>query len=256
MIDSKSSTNGKSNSSEEESQHVVYVLEERELAKHRLCHLKDSYDEYLTTYNQYLIQHKLIIALCGVVILFGIVIAFLKIVGKEDLLYSFKAIQSYFVSLVSVGSIVAFGGKFLFSDKKPPTGNTKCDPKNDAIRLCIKGELGEKIDDTTKKLVRRKINLGRAKSMQTIWATLSSIVVLFLVGVDYYGFLPGKYLSIGLDCFLSLTGIYFLICACIFYCILSYPREEVEKNNFILYFFVIPCAFLGVLWKRTMIMIR
>ena len=79
------------------------MLEQRELAKHRLRQLKDSFEAYTAVYNNYLQRHYLILALCSVVILIGIIIVFLKLVGKESLLNTFKAIQSSFASVVSGG---------------------------------------------------------------------------------------------------------------------------------------------------------
>src|SRR3954451_8339037 len=111
--DSKSSLKGKSDSSKDETQKIqdeqpktpddpqfILELEARELAKHRLRHLKDSFEEYISVYDNYLQRHYLIVALCGVVILIGVVIIILKVEGKESLLNSFKAIQSSFASLI------------------------------------------------------------------------------------------------------------------------------------------------------------
>ncbi|RIA81252.1 hypothetical protein C1645_790831 [Glomus cerebriforme] len=245
MADSKSSVKRKSDSSKDEPQQIhIIELEAQELAKHRLRHLKDSFEEYNSLYKDYLQRHYLIISLCGVVSLFGIVIVFLKAEGKESLLYSFKALQSSFASLISGGSIIAFGSSILFPDKKASSDDSKDEPKVDAIRLCIERDLGEILDKTTKKLREKKDNLERAKSWQSIWAILGSIVVLFLVGIDFFGFLPDvKYIDIGLDCFLSLTGVYFLSCACILNSVLSNPIEKLEKNHLILFFLVIPCAY-------------
>ncbi len=243
MIDSKSSVKGKSDSSKDEPQQIL-ELEAQELAKHRLRHLKDSFEEYNDVYTNYLHRHYLIVSLCGVVILFGIIIFFLKAKGKESLLHSFKALQSSFASLISGGSIIGFGSRIFFSNKKT-SDDSKDEPKKEAIRLCIKGNLGEKLDKTTKKLLDKKGNLERAMSWQSIWAIFGSIVVLFLVGIDFFGFLPNiKYIDMGLDVVLSVTGVCFSYCACVLQSVLSEPIEELEKSRLKLFFTVIPCAWM------------
>lgn len=237
MSDSNDSDSNKS-------QHQIQVLEANELARCRLHYLKKSFKQYNSLYEGYLHQHYLFVTLSGVVVLFGFIIIFLKFEGQQSLLYSFKFIQSGFASVVSGGGIIGFGSTILFSKNGASDGSTKDEFKDEAIRLCVERDLGEKIDKTTKKLREKKYALQTAKSWQAIWSIYASIIVLILVGIDFFGFLPDiEYIDIGLDLLLSLGGMYFFGCVCMLYILLSTPRDKLEKNRFILYVFVVPCAF-------------
>ncbi|PKY55289.1 hypothetical protein RhiirA4_474634 [Rhizophagus irregularis] len=237
------SENGKSDSSDSSKNGPLEIdkLEARELAKHRLRQLTESNDEYRSLYDCFLQWHYLIVSVCGVVALFGITIAILKLMEKEILLDVFRLLQSSFASIISGGSIIALGSSYFFFDNDKD--ESKNEPKDEVIQLCMKGDLGEKLETTTMTLREKKNDLEQAMSWQSIWAIHASIAVLLLVGIDYFGLLPDiKYLDVGLDFLLSLTGIYYLFCECILKSVLSNPREELEQNHLILFLFVIPCA--------------
>ncbi|POG74281.1 hypothetical protein GLOIN_2v1873721 [Rhizophagus irregularis DAOM 181602=DAOM 197198] len=207
------SENGKSDSSDSSKNGPLEIdkLEARELAKHRLRQLTESNDEYRSLYDCFLQWHYLIVSVCGVVALFGITIAILKLMEKEILLDVFRLLQSSFASIISGGSIIALGSSYFFFDNDKD--ESKNEPKDEVIQLCMKGDLGEKLETTTMTLREKRNDLEQAMSWQSIWAIHASIVVLLLVGIDYFGLLPDiKYLDVGLDFLLSLTGIYYLFC--------------------------------------------
>jgi hypothetical protein len=245
MADLKSSANENSNSdSNENESQQIYVLEAQELAKYRLRHLKQSFDEYVSSLESYTQRHYLIVAVCCVVIFFGFIIVILKLEGKESLLYNFQAIQSFSASLISGGSLAVYGSSILFSrDKKEEADESKNEPKNEAIQLCTERELGRKIDKTTKKLRDKKNSLEVAKAWQSIWLSIASVAVLILVGFDFFSLLPDiKYFDIGLDLFISLIGSYLLYGISVLFAVLTNPREKSEEYHFSLFFIVIPCA--------------
>ncbi|CAG8552432.1 9090_t:CDS:1 [Racocetra fulgida] len=225
---------------------TIHALEEEELAKHLLRHLKDVYEEYLDIFDKFLKRHYLIVALSGVVTLFGIVILVLKFYGMEGLLYSFKAVQSSFASLVSGGSIIAFGGSFLFTSSEKPTIDVQeNDPKDGAIKLCIERRLWEKLEETIKKLRKKRELLETVLGYQAFWSVMASIVVLILVGADFLGLYPDNiYVGIGLNCLLSLAGIYFIYCAFRLYSVVSTPRKVLQRNRWVFFLFVVPCSLM------------
>src|SRR5436305_10497437 len=76
----------------------------RELDRFRLRLLNESFEEYLSVHSGYMLRYYIIIVLCGTMIILGIIIAVLKIEGKENLSEKFKTIQSSFASIISGGS--------------------------------------------------------------------------------------------------------------------------------------------------------
>ncbi|CAG8663551.1 4165_t:CDS:2 [Rhizophagus irregularis] len=162
-------------------------------------------------------------------------------------------LQSSFASLSSGAGIIAYGSDIFFPKKKAraneskdePNDGPNDEPKAEVIRLSIERNLGEKLDRTTNKLRDKRHDLEKAMSWLSIWAIFASIIILLLVGIDFFGLLPDiKYLDIGLDLFLSITGAYCLFCTHTLKTVLTSPRGKLESSHLILFVFVIPCASL------------
>ncbi|RGB33742.1 hypothetical protein C1646_669105 [Rhizophagus diaphanus] len=176
------SENGKSDSSDSSKNEPLEIdkLEAQELAKHRIRHLIESNEEYCSLYDCFLQWHYLIVSVCGVVALFGIIIAILKFMEKEILLDGFRLLQSSFASIISGGGIIALGSNYFFLNKDKD--ESKSEPKDEVIQLYFFGLL-----------------------------------------------LDIKYLDVGLDILLSLTGIYYLVCECILKPYASKDRHWIKE---------------------------
>jgi hypothetical protein len=220
-------------------------LSETEYIPQFLRKLKKISDEYKSLFDKCLYRNKLIAVFCGVVVLSGTIIIFLKIEERETLLHSFQAIRS-FASLIS-GSSIAFGISIL--SKRPTTPEVAENyPDKNIIDRCVKTKLIGKLIDMCKELRKKKEILEHANFWQTTWAIIYSIITLILFGIDFFGFSSSKYQYSGvwIDCFLSLASIYFMCCVCVLYSILTFPPENIAKRNRLtLVLFVIPCVFFN-----------
>jgi hypothetical protein len=245
---------------------------EHELYKFRLQLLKESFDDYCSVYDGYMLRYYFIIILCGTTIILGIIILILKIERKENLLEKFKTIQSSFASIISGGSVITYGtarSGILSSIKtkmekvagwvteridpdKSDKPDKSYEPKVGVIRFCVEEDLGTKLIERAKMLRERKEILEEVEEWQAIWAILASIFVLFLVFLDYLDFLPieFEFIEIELYILLSLAGSYFLLCTYNLNAIISRPRSDLKNNRFIFFFFVIPCAYCVGLLNR------
>src|ERR1051325_108128 len=129
-------------------------LSETEFISQFLRKLKKISDEYKSLFDKCLYRNKLIAVFCGVVVLFGTIIIFLKIEERETLLYSFQAIRS-FASLISGSSILALGISIL--SKQPTTPEVAENyPDSTIIDRCVKAKLIEKLSVMCEELRKKK----------------------------------------------------------------------------------------------------